>query len=43
MIGLYFIAGSFAQSSIYSKYLSKYLALQVKATHASSEALVGDE
>ena len=43
MIGLYFIVGSFAQSSIYSKYLSKYLALQVKTTHASSEALVGDE
>ena len=39
MIGLYFIAGSLAQSSIYSK----YLALQVKAAHALSEALVGDE
>ena len=37
--GLYFIAGSFAQSRIYSK----YLALQIKAAHASSETSVGDE
>ena len=29
--GLYFIAGSFAQSRIYSK----YLALQIKAAHAA--------
>ena len=37
--GLYFIAGSFAQSRIYSK----YLALQIKAAHAAGQVLVGDE